>query len=480
MRSPQSRTSRARRTLSGPRHLTVAVLTAILLLALAAPAVAGQWYDESFSSGRTDVYTPTRSWLENAWRGTSNGHTGNGLYTELRKGSHYGASSQLELADLGRHDEEAMYWRYWLRLHADFRLEHSSRGKLPGPAGLTGSGCKGGTPSTPSRPCWSARTMMSRDAYYDRDHPDYVRTGHDQTLLGSYVYHLDQESESRGDLLSWNEAGLVDHGQWVCVEGYVRLNTPGAADGALVNWVDGERAFDRRDFRFRRSGEADLDIHSFWMDAYHGGKETSPATSGIWFDSLALSTGRIGCDDSNAGYDFVDHAGSTHHADIDWLGARGITKGCNPPQNTQYCPGEPVSRGEMAAFLTRALELPAASGDRFSDDDGTFESSIESLAAADITKGCNPPDNTRFCPGSSVTRGEMAAFLARAWNLPRSPSPFTDTDGSNFGGDIGAIARVGITQGCNPPDNDRYCPDKPVTREQMASFLRRAAVRPPG
>jgi hypothetical protein len=39
---------------------------------------------------------------------------------------------------------------------------------------------------------------------------------------------------------------------------------------------------------------------------------------------------------------------------------------------------------------------------------------IESLAAAGITQGCNPPLNDRFCPDKSVTRGQMAAFLARA------------------------------------------------------------------
>jgi hypothetical protein len=28
--------------------------------------------------------------------------------------------------------------------------------------------------------------------------------------------------------------------------------------------------------------------------------------------------------------------------------------------------------------------------------------------------GCNPPVNDRFCPAQSVTRGQMAAFLNRA------------------------------------------------------------------
>jgi hypothetical protein len=51
----------------------------------------------------------------------------------------------------------------------------------------------------------------------------------------------------------------------------------------------------------------------------------------------------------------------------------------------------------------------------FEDDDGSiFEDDIEWLAATGVTKGCNPPDNTQFCPNDFVTRGQMAAFLERA------------------------------------------------------------------
>jgi hypothetical protein len=63
----------------------------------------------------------------------------------------------------------------------------------------------------------------------------------------------------------------------------------------------------------------------------------------------------------------------------------------------------------------RALSLPAAKGIDFIDDDGSiFEENIERMAAAGITRGCNPPVNNRFCPNANVTRGQMAAFLHRA------------------------------------------------------------------
>ncbi|MFP3913535.1 MAG: allene oxide cyclase barrel-like domain-containing protein [Actinomycetota bacterium] len=52
--------------------------------------------------------------------------------------------------------------------------------------------------------------------------------------------------------------------------------------------------------------------------------------------------------------DFVDvEQSDTFHDDISWMADNGITFGCNPPENTEYCPEREVTRGEMAAFLRR-------------------------------------------------------------------------------------------------------------------------------
>ena len=58
---------------------------------------------------------------------------------------------------------------------------------------------------------------------------------------------------------------------------------------------------------------------------------------------------------------------------------------------------------------------------------------------------------------------------------------FDDVPNSNtFHADIAAIADAGVTLGCNPPDNDEYCPDDFVTREQMAAFMNRLGALGPG
>jgi hypothetical protein len=106
---------------------------------------------------------------------------------------------------------------------------------------------------------------------------------------------------------------------------------------------------------------------------------------------------------------FTDIDGHTFENDIVWLYESGITTGCAP---TLFCPDASVTRGQMAAFLVRGLDLPPTAIDYFTDDEtSTFEADINRLAASGITKGCTA---TTFCPLATVTRGQMAAFLHRA------------------------------------------------------------------
>ncbi|MDJ0663512.1 MAG: S-layer homology domain-containing protein [Acidimicrobiia bacterium] len=176
---------------------------------------------------------------------------------------------------------------------------------------------------------------------------------------------------------------------------------------------------------------------------------------------------------------FDDIEGSVHYDDIVYIAELGITKGCNPPSNTNYCPKGTVTRGEMAAFLVRTFGLTDdGNTDWFTDDDSSiFEGDINRLRQAGITSGCNA-DGTKFCPKAPVTRGEMAAFLVRGFGYtnPGSGDWFDDDDDSMFEGDIDRLRQAGVTFGCNPPDNTNFCPDDSVRRDQMASFLTRALI----
>jgi hypothetical protein len=112
---------------------------------------------------------------------------------------------------------------------------------------------------------------------------------------------------------------------------------------------------------------------------------------------------------------FIDTAGHTFYQDILWMSGMDITRGCNPSANDRFCPDDSVSRAQMAAFLVRALGLDENTHSGFLDvvPGSTFAEDVGRLATANITRGCNPPSNDRFCPDDSVTRGQMAAFLKR-------------------------------------------------------------------
>lgn len=170
---------------------------------------------------------------------------------------------------------------------------------------------------------------------------------------------------------------------------------------------------------------------------------------------------------------FVDDDLGVFESDIEWLANSHITQGCDPSKGgTRFCPAEPVTRGQMAAFLHRALgdTLGVTDPVEFGDIGASvFDDDIRWLSATGVTRGCAVD---RFCPEDPLTRGQMAALLNRALSLPPAQSPgFDDTDDSVFAGDVARLAGAGITKGCTETS---FCPDAPVTRAQMAAFLHRA------
>ena len=285
-----------------------------------------------------------------------------------------------------------------------------------------------------------------------------------------YTYYPDMTC-CYGNLFKQSEPKVETvPGQWHELIIHVDAGTPGEHDGRQRLWIDGQLQIDVSGIRWRET--ADLRLNEFHIVNYMPG---SPQTQRIWFDNVYITTQFPG---TNVGPPtrFVDvPASHTFHGDVEWLADEGITQGCNPPLNDRFCPSNSVTRGQMAAFLVRALDLPAGTPGRFTDTtNSVFAADIDALATAGITAGCNPPDFDQYCPGRPVTRAQMAAFLVRALDLePGATGTFIDDDGV-FEADIEALADAGITRGCNPPDNDRFCPNNPVTRGQMAAFLHRA------
>ncbi len=159
---------------------------------------------------------------------------------------------------------------------------------------------------------------------------------------------------------------------------------------------------------------------------------------------------------------------------IERLSASGITTGCG---GGNYCPGDSVTRAQMAVFLERGMNgstynPPAGSGAVFADVPLSHWAVnwIEKLFADHITTGCG---GGNYCPEDPVTRAQMAVFLLRAKHgssyIPPDVAPtFGDTAGHWAEDWIEQLYAEGITSGCG---GGNYCPEDPVTRDQMAVFL---------
>lgn len=213
----------------------------------------------------------------------------------------------------------------------------------------------------------------------------------------------------------------------------------------------------------------------------NNGKGRSAAASLLAAAVVAVALAAVSPSAAGAQQDvFSDVTEGVYKPAIDSLAGKGVFEGtlCG---DGMFCPGEPIKRSDMAVWLIRALadeQLPAAGASRFADvgADEWWAPYAERLADLDITKGCKS-EPLRFCPEQQVSRGQMASFLVRAFDLePADPRGFIDTAGSVHEAAIDALAAAGVTAGCRA-DPLSYCPQRPVTRAQMATFLSRALDR---
>lgn len=154
----------------------------------------------------------------------------------------------------------------------------------------------------------------------------------------------------------------------------------------------------------------------------------------------------------------------------------GITNGCSTVP-LDFCPNDTITRGQMAKFLVIAVlgssNFTYNPVPYFTDvpSGAPFFNYIQKLKELGITKGCSA---TQFCPNDPVTRDEMAAFIIRArygstpYMWPSTPY-FTDVPANDqFFSYVQKMAQTGITLGCGV---GLYCPNNTVTRGEMAVFV---------
>ena len=158
---------------------------------------------------------------------------------------------------------------------------------------------------------------------------------------------------------------------------------------------------------------AELGITAGYPDGTFG--PDRPVTRAQMAVFLARALGLEAVENPEPRFDDVP-AGAWYAGAVESIAAAGITAGCHhdPPL---YCPAKAVTRAQMALFLQRAFDLPdaAVSEPSFRDvgEDHYAYEAVEAIAAAGITAGCHH-DPPLYCGTRPVTRAQMAAFLSRA------------------------------------------------------------------
>jgi hypothetical protein len=160
---------------------------------------------------------------------------------------------------------------------------------------------------------------------------------------------------------------------------------------------------------------------------------------------------------------------------VETLLHHGVTGGCGAGL---FCPQSPTTREQMAVFVLVAREgpeyaPPACATPVFPDVPAAspFCRWVEELARRGVVSGCG---GGNYCPGDAVTREQMAVFVLRtldpALDPPACTTPvFADVPASSpFCRWIEELFRRGVVNGCG---GGNYCPLQPVTREEMGVFL---------
>ncbi len=430
-------------------------VTVLLSLVAASLGVVSQAQAQTIAERQFEDETWTEGWVDfrasDSVRAglTGSGFAGKGLQVRIPTGTFRGFGP----FDRFSSEVNEAWYRYHIRL---LSWNSADEGKLPGLSGLYSSSARGCIPPTASRPGWSARGMFGV-AGSEGAPPGNVP-------IGVYLYHFDQPADC-GEELFWPGASL-EPGRWQCIEGHVKLNSPGANNGMFEGWLDGKLRFSRTGLAYRGPGQSQVRIKDMWHNVYFGGSWPTPNNLSLVLDQVVVSTtGRVGCLDP-----FTDDNSSLHQKALTELHARGVLVGCD---YRLVCPKRRITRGEIAAMFSRVLKLPAASKDYFRDDQGhIFENANNKLAEAGVTVGCR---TGAYCPDRNLTRAEFATMAVRALGIPASGGDaFSDDNGHWAESAINTFADVGLTVGCG---TGRFCPERVLTREEAATFFLRAIER---
>lgn len=161
--------------------------------------------------------------------------------------------------------------------------------------------------------------------------------------------------------------------------------------------------------------------------------------------------------------------GSIYEDEVIWAVDQGITNGCT---STMFCPGNNVTRAQVATFLWRHAGEPVATSEQFDDvsNDAFYADAVRWVRDKGITLGCT---DTTFCPNGSATRAQLVTFLWRHVGSPTTDKNhgFSDVPpDSYYEHAVTWAVNEGITMGTDD-SGTTFSPNAAVTRGQTVLFL---------
>ena len=188
--------------------------------------------------------------------------------------------------------------------------------------------------------------------------------------------------------------------------------------------------------------------------------------------------------------------GELHAAAVARLAPTGIFDHTDcEPTATRFCPGDPITRRDLATWLVHVMFGGNRTGTEHGDTAFAFapttytdipanvgwSADADLLGALNVATPCDTAGQ-RFCPDRTITRADAAAWVVNG-TLGGETSPladdavFADLLGQPHAPAVNRLAEGGIVSGCVP---SRFCPNDAITRGQAALvFARVLGLIPP-
>ncbi|MDN4605963.1 S-layer homology domain-containing protein [Sporosarcina highlanderae] len=190
-----------------------------------------------------------------------------------------------------------------------------------------------------------------------------------------------------------------------------------------------------------------------------------------WLSTALLSILLISASNSVSAATFNDVSPKYWaYPQIEELSAKDIISGYN---DGSFKPGQPVTRGQAAKIIGKALKLTSSANftANFTDVPRTHfaYNEIQALAEKGIIA-----NSTKFNPNDQLSRAQMAKIIVEGFKLivdDNNQVQFIDVRNDYWHGYIITLAETEISQGVT---QSTFAPQATVTRAQLSAFIGRA------